>query len=55
LRLRPTTQTTTPPKRVTEQEKEYTARKAGEYAYTCTLHPNITGTLNVQQPSIDRL
>ena len=48
LRLRATTQTTTPPKRVTEQEKEYTARKAGEYAYICTLHPNMKGTLTVK-------
>ena len=26
----------------------YTARKAGEYAYTCTLHPNMKGILKVQ-------
>jgi plastocyanin len=26
----------------------YTARKAGEYAYTCTLHPNMKGTLKVE-------
>ena len=27
---------------------KYTARKAGEYAYTCTLHPNMRGTLKVE-------
>ena len=27
---------------------KYTARKAGEYAYTCTLHPNMKGTLRVK-------
>jgi len=27
---------------------KYTARKAGEYAYTCTLHPNMKGTLKVE-------
>ena len=26
----------------------YTPRKAGEYAYICTLHPNMTGTVRVQ-------
>lgn len=26
----------------------YTARKVGEYAYTCTLHPNMKGTLKVE-------
>ena len=26
----------------------YVARKAGEYAYTCTLHPNMKGTLKVE-------
>jgi len=26
---------------------KYTARKAGEYAYICTLHPNMKGTLKV--------
>ena len=27
---------------------KYIARKAGEYAYTCTLHPNMKGTLKVE-------
>jgi plastocyanin len=27
---------------------KYTARKAGEYAYVCTLHPNMKGTLTVK-------
>ena len=27
---------------------EYTASKAGEYAYICTLHPNMKGTLKVE-------
>ena len=27
---------------------KYTARKAGEYAYTCTLHTNMKGTLKVE-------
>lgn len=27
---------------------KYTARKTGEFAYTCTLHPNMTGTLKVE-------
>ncbi|TMH54853.1 MAG: copper-binding protein [Betaproteobacteria bacterium] len=27
---------------------KYTARKAGEYAYICTLHPNMKGTLKVE-------
>ena len=27
---------------------KYTARKAGEYAYTCTLHPNMKGALRVE-------
>jgi len=27
---------------------KYTARKAGEYAYVCTLHPNMKGTLKVE-------
>jgi len=26
----------------------WTARKAGDYAYTCTLHPNMNGTLKVE-------
>ena len=26
----------------------YTPRKAGEYAYICTLHPNMKGTLKVE-------
>jgi plastocyanin len=26
---------------------KYTTRKAGEYAYICTLHPNMKGTLKV--------
>ena len=26
----------------------YTAHKAGEYAYSCTLHPNMKGTLRVE-------
>jgi len=26
----------------------YTPRKAGEYAYVCTLHPNMKGTLKVE-------
>lgn len=26
----------------------YTPRKAGEYAYLCTLHPNMRGTLKVE-------
>jgi plastocyanin len=26
---------------------KYVARKAGEYAYICTLHPNMKGTLKV--------
>jgi plastocyanin len=27
---------------------KYAARKAGEYAYVCTLHPNMKGTLKVE-------
>jgi plastocyanin len=27
---------------------KYTARKTGEYAYICTLHPNMKGTLKVE-------
>jgi len=27
---------------------KYTARKAGEYAYICTLHPNMKGTLRIE-------
>jgi plastocyanin len=27
---------------------KYTARKAGEYPYICTLHPNMKGTLKVE-------
>ena len=27
---------------------KYTASKAGEYAYICTLHPNMKGTLKVE-------
>ena len=27
---------------------KYTARKAGVYAYACTLHPNMTATLRVE-------
>ena len=27
---------------------KYTARKAGTYAYVCTLHPNMQGTLTVK-------
>ena len=27
---------------------KYTARKAGEYAYICTLHPNMKATLKVE-------
>jgi plastocyanin len=27
---------------------KYTASKAGEYAYVCTLHPNMKGTLTVK-------
>jgi plastocyanin len=27
---------------------KYTAGKAGEYAYICTLHPNMKGTLKVE-------
>jgi plastocyanin len=27
---------------------QYTPRKAGEYAYICTLHPNMKGTLKVE-------
>ncbi|HET7098483.1 MAG TPA: cupredoxin family copper-binding protein [Casimicrobiaceae bacterium] len=26
----------------------WTARKTGDYAYTCTLHPNMNGTLKVE-------
>lgn len=26
----------------------YTAHKAGEFAYSCTLHPNMKGTLKVE-------
>jgi plastocyanin len=26
----------------------YVARKAGDYAYTCTLHPNMKGTLKIE-------
>jgi len=33
-----------PPKR----SWRYTAHKVGEYAYTCTLHPNMKGTLKVE-------
>lgn len=27
---------------------KYKARKAGDYAYTCTFHPNMKGTLKVE-------
>jgi plastocyanin len=27
---------------------KYTPRKLGEYPYTCTLHPNMKGTLDVE-------
>ena len=27
---------------------KYTANKAGDYAYPCTLHPNMKGTLKVE-------
>ena len=27
---------------------KYTARRAGEFAYICTLHPNMKGTLKVE-------
>ena len=27
---------------------KYVARTAGEYAYICTLHPNMKGTLRVE-------
>ncbi len=27
---------------------KFTARKAGEFAYVCTLHPNMKGTLKVE-------
>jgi plastocyanin len=27
---------------------KYVARKAGDYAYTCTFHPNMKGTLKVE-------
>lgn len=27
---------------------KFAARKVGEYAYTCTFHPNMTGTLKVE-------
>ena len=27
---------------------KWTPRKAGEYAYVCTLHPNMTGTVKVE-------
>ncbi len=27
---------------------KFTARRVGEYAYICTLHPNMRGTLNVE-------
>lgn len=27
---------------------KYTTRKAGEYSYICTLHPNMKGTLKVE-------
>jgi plastocyanin len=27
---------------------KYVVRKAGEYAYTCALHPNMKGTLKVE-------
>jgi plastocyanin len=27
---------------------KYVVRKAGEYAYACTLHPNMKGTLKVE-------
>ena len=27
---------------------KYTPRKSGEYAYVCTLHPNMKGTLRVE-------
>jgi len=27
---------------------KWTPRKAGEYAYLCTLHPNMTGTVKVE-------
>ena len=33
---------------------KYTARKAGEYAYICTLHPNMKGTLKVEYGSTKR-
>ena len=30
------------------RSRKYVVRKAGEYAYTCTLHPNMKGTLKVE-------
>jgi plastocyanin len=27
---------------------KYTPRRVGEYSYTCTLHPNMKGTLEVK-------
>ena len=30
---------------------KYTPRHAGEYAYTCTFHPNMKGTLRVEEPT----
>ena len=30
------------------QSWRYTARKAGVFPYTCTLHPNMSGTLTVE-------
>ena len=30
------------------RRRKYAVRKAGEYAYTCTLHPNMKGTLKVE-------
>lgn len=32
----------------TKQEWRYTASKAGEYAYGCTFHPTMKGTLTVR-------
>jgi plastocyanin len=30
---------------------KYKPRHAGEYAYTCTFHPNMKGTLRVEEPT----